>query len=461
MTIPYSSIADLPKDVRAVLPRPAQEDFRQAFNATMERASESHALNRAWSAVKAKYKKEGAEWVEKSNNKDSLPFVETVLLDSTTASLRETADGYLVCSPRIARTGIQIYNGWEVGKPELEKVRVYRPEAEVFHADAVASLAYKPVTNEHPNEPVDADNWSEFAVGHLSGDIMRDGDFVRMPLIVMDGEAVRQVRAGKTQLSVGYSAMLEWGDGETDKGEKYDATQRTIRANHVAITTTARGGNKLRMGDDNSHSRRKTMATRSYIVDGITIEAEERDVQVIERAIGKLETDLEEAKNALNATQAASQAALATAKTETANATSQVQTKDAEIATLKQQLVESKLSPQQLDALVQERVVTVQKAKSILGDSLVLDGKTDADIRKQVVLAKLGDQAKDWTDDMVKASFNTLTATDSRNNNGIDRLSVIVHTNNGDSETVRNKAYQQYEEELTNRWKTAGNAVKQ
>ena len=34
-------------------------------------------------------------------------FTETFTLDSANAKLRQTADGYLVASPRIARTGIQ------------------------------------------------------------------------------------------------------------------------------------------------------------------------------------------------------------------------------------------------------------------------------------------------------------------------------------------------------------------
>jgi len=333
-------------------------------------------------------------------------FTETVMLDAA-ASIRETADGYLVCSPRIARTGIQIYQGFEVGKPEMKEVRVFRPEAEVFHADAVASLAHKPVTNEHPDEPVNATNWRDISVGHLGGEVLRDGEFVRVPLVLMDADAIKEVRDGKTQLSVGYSATLAWGDGTTPAGEKYDAVQSDIRANHVAITRAARGGPKLRMGD-RSKSKEKTMATRSFVVDGITVEMEERDVQVVERHLQKLGGELEAAKSEVATLRTASQADLAKAQTEVANGVAVVQTKDAEIATLKQQLTDSKLSPQALDKLVSDRVATVQRAKSIIGDALVVDGKTDADMRKQVVLAKLGDVAKDWNDDMVTASFNTL-----------------------------------------------------
>ena len=378
-------------------------------------------------------------------------FVETVVLDAE-SKLRETQDGYLVANPRIARTGIQLYSGAEVGRPDMKEVRVYRPEEEVFHVDAISSLAYKPVTDEHPSTQVDATNWRELAVGHLGGDIMRDGEFVRVPLVLMDSDAIKEVRDGKTELSVGYSALLIWGDGTTAKGEQYDAMQTEIRANHVAITRTARGGRMLRMGDK---SKERKMALRSFVIDGITVEMEERDMQVVERRVNNLTSELETAQAELATLRASSQTDLATSRTETANAAAQVQTKDAEIATLKQQLADSTVKPADLDRMVTERSQTLVKAKSLIGDALIVEGKTDGEIRRQVVSAKLGDTAKDWNDDMVRASFNTLTAAVQVDDKGNDlpRLNVVLQKNSGDPVT---KAYAEYDENLTNRWKTAG-----
>jgi len=48
------------------------------------------------------------------------------------AGVRRTRDGYLVADARVARAGIQIYAGREVGRPDLDEVRVWRPEDEVF-----------------------------------------------------------------------------------------------------------------------------------------------------------------------------------------------------------------------------------------------------------------------------------------------------------------------------------------
>src|SRR5688572_7951386 len=155
--------------------------------------------------------------------------------------MRITRDGYLVANPRVARIGIQLYRGIELGRRDMETVKVFRPEAEVFHKDAMASLAHRPITNDHPAEMVDARNWRKHAVGAIGDTIARDGEFVRVPTTLMDADTIAQVQAGKRELSVGYHADIEWTPGEYN-GEHYDARMINIRGNHLAVVDTARGG---------------------------------------------------------------------------------------------------------------------------------------------------------------------------------------------------------------------------
>ena len=382
----------------------------------------------------------------------ALAFEETVVFDSK--SLRETADGYMVATPRIARTGIQEYLGVEMGRPDLETVRVYRPEGEVFSRDALRSLAGKPITIEHPNEPVTAKNWKDLAVGHVGEDVIRDGEFIRVPLMLMDAHAIEEVKSGRAELSVGYSAVIQWADGVTMGGEKFNATQTAIRANHVALTHTARGGPKLRMGDN----RRSTMATRTITIDGYPVELEEKESMLVERYIAKLNSELATAQAALATAQTTVQndsathaTALATVKTESAN-------KDAEIITLKKQLDDSKVTPKKLQDMARARAHVEQRAKALM-DSCICDDKTDEDIRRQVVNAKMGDVAKDWDDDMIAASFNTLAVTDgvANHSNGLQHvIGVLANNNDSGGGNPVAKAYQQYDSDLANRWKTAG-----
>ena len=114
-----------------------------------------------------------------------------------------TQDGFLVAEPRVARTGIQIYKGFEVGAPHMDNVRVYRPESEVFDKRAMSSLAHRTITLDHPDTTVDASNWKKLAVGHSTDPVARDGDFIRVPLVLMDacGNHVRRSRASRSSAS--------------------------------------------------------------------------------------------------------------------------------------------------------------------------------------------------------------------------------------------------------------------
>jgi len=202
------------------------------------------------------------------------------------------------------------------------------------------------------------------------------------------------------------------------------------------------------------------MATRTIMVDGISVEMEERDLQVVERRISNLEKEVATANAALATAQTTAQNDTAKAATDVANVKAEVQTKEAEIATLKTQLAEAKLTPQALDKLVTDRVATVQRAKSIIGDALVVDGKTDADMRKQVVLAKLGDTAKDWNDDMIAASFNTLSVATADSGNGLKHVARVIMNNDTGGANDRDKAYAEYNNDISNRWKNAGRVAK-
>lgn len=324
-------------------------------------------------------------------------FVDRMLMDEAP---RRTSDGYLVAVPRVARTGIQEYAGFEVGRPSVDTVRVYRPEDEVFHADALKSLAHRPVTIDHPPVMVDAKNWKEFSRGMTGGDVARDGDFIRVPMALMDNDAITAVEGGKAELSVGYTADLDWTPGVTPDGQSYDAIQRNIRGNHVAVVDAARGGSQLRVIDTDRPGGKPM--SKKVLVDGITVEVSETAAEVFDRhtkamadkaksdaeRIEELEDELEKLK---------------------ADQKKDSETKDATIATLTKQLEDSKLTPAKLDHAVKARAEVIDSAKRVFPE-VVTDGKSDSEIRRQVVDHALGETAKDWSDEQVSASFGTLAA---------------------------------------------------
>jgi hypothetical protein len=152
---------------------------------------------------------------------------------------RRTTDGYLAVQAHVARTGVQLYRGHEVGRPSVDTVRVYRPPEEVFAKDALKSFAHRPMTNDHPPENVDSSNWKKYSIGHTGDEVVRDGEYIRVPMVLMDEQAISDVEGGKRELSAGYMCDLDFVSGTTEDGEPYDAVQRGIRGNHIAVVKAA------------------------------------------------------------------------------------------------------------------------------------------------------------------------------------------------------------------------------
>jgi len=322
----------------------------------------------------------------------------------TVSGTRRTSDGYLVAEAKAVRTGIQLYLGDEVGKPEMRVVRVYRPEEEVFSDASLQSFTHAPVTDDHPKESVTSENWKDLAVGEVSTAAKKDGEWVWLPLILKDAKAISKVEGDKRELSAGYTCELVWGDGVTPSGEAYDAKRETIQINHLAIVDRARAGSQARIGDgatwgvspftpDHKPTEEKIMTLKTVTVDGIPVEVTDQGAVVI----GTLQTRLADAHTKLSDADKAHQTALAAKDAEMAK-------KDAEIDALKAKV----LSDADLDKKVQARADLVAVAKSIAKD-VKTDGLTDAAIRKAVVVARFGDAAvAGKADAYVDARFDLL-----------------------------------------------------
>lgn len=176
-------------------------------------------------------------------------FTDMIMELDDGAKVRKTTDGYLAAMPRVARTGIQLYRGAELGLRDKDIVRIYRAPEEVFKADSMKSFVGKPFTDNHPKVPVDSTNWRDHSRGIAGEDVLRDGEYVRVPMVLMDGTLIKKVDSGKVQLSAGYTCDIAWGEGTTPGGETYDGRQIDIRINHIAVVDQARGGSALSIGD--------------------------------------------------------------------------------------------------------------------------------------------------------------------------------------------------------------------
>lgn len=158
--------------------------------------------------------------------------------DRATIRATRTDEGFLIDSPVVGRVGIQIYRNVD-GSIRRE----YRPAEEVFKADSLASFNGKPITDDHPSEPVTAKNARKLSIGVMQADGKAEGDNVVVPIVIHDGDAIDKImQGGKRELSLGYKVDLDETPGEWN-GEKYDAIQKNIRVNHLALVKAGRAGN--------------------------------------------------------------------------------------------------------------------------------------------------------------------------------------------------------------------------
>jgi hypothetical protein len=367
-------------------------------------------------------------------------FTDSLIMD---AKPRVTVDGYMVAMPKAARIGMQDYTGAELGRPDLKVVRVYRPEEEVFNKDSLGSFAHKPITIEHPPVLVDAGNWKKYASGQIGDEIARDGDFIRVPMMIADQKAIDAINAGKVELSMGYTCDIDFVDGTAPDGTAYNAVQRNIRGNHLAIVDSARGGSQLRVIDYKPQET-ETM-THQVIVDGVSLQvADATTAQLIAKALKDAKAEVEKAttdKDALDKKISDMEMESSELKKQR---DAEKTTNDSIIADLKTKLADAQ-SPAAIDSAVKARALVIDSAKKVLA-AVVVDGKSDEEIKRQVVDAKLGDAAKGWDAGKIDASFTALCAAGV----AVDPYRKAVADSSGVNLNDADAAYKQYCADLQN-----------
>lgn len=317
---------------------------------------------------------------------------------------RITPEGYFVADALVGRANnIQEYRAAELGdafadRDPLSIVRVFRPESEVFAVDSVRSASRLPITLDHPVQNgrgvmVDAKNWTELAKGETGEQIMRDGEYIRVPIRVTDAAAVDSVRTDRQEFSLGYSAEIRVQPGVFD-GQAYDAVLSNIRYNHLAACRAARGGPELRITDERPAEKPKGIPML-ILIDGLQV-----DVSNAEVAATTIR-NLIAARDAANSDAKAAETALADAR-------NTIAARDAEIVGLKDAAEKAKPTPAALRDAAAAFARTSAKATAL--GVTVTDEMDVAAMQRAAVALKMGDAAANYTDAEVAAAFAVLAA---------------------------------------------------
>ncbi|OAN71099.1 hypothetical protein A8B82_21130 [Sulfitobacter sp. EhC04] len=319
---------------------------------------------------------------------------------------RKTRDGYLTARVKAARTGIQDYMGSELGKPDLDRVRVYRPADEVFNLDSMGSFKGKPITDGHPKERVTADNHTALSRGHIAG-VARDGEAVALDVAITDGSTVASIESGgPRELSVGYVTKLDWTPGIAPDGQAYDAVQRSIFVDHLAIVPNGRAGQEFRIGDqDADHWGASPLAIQTSNPKEDTMSDALISVVLGDKAVNVPAAQapaIEAFKDASAKTLADT---ISTKDAEIADLKKQIETKDGEIKAKDKALADA-TSPAALQDAAKSYAKTTEAGKKAGLSEDEMSKMDDAAIRRAVVAKSLGDaEVKAMTDAAIEGAF--------------------------------------------------------
>lgn len=372
-----------------------------------------------------------------------------------------TSQGFLRIKANFTRIGVLTYR-----RSDGSIVRELRHPDEVFKADSIASMEDAPVTHLHPSSLVTSENYSAHQRG-LVRSAKRDGRFVSGEALVQDPDLIKKVDNKEvSELSPGYTCRVEYTPGEYN-GERYDAIQRDIVYNHLAVGPKGwgRSGPEVSIRSDGKEQtpwatevredspsikptdgkKEREMETATVRIDDIDYTVEKTAAPHIERALSGLSTKADEASK----------------KAEELSGRVDGLTKERDELKAK---LDAASDPEAMRAVMAARLKLEDVAKSHLGDEAKFDGKSDHEIRCEV-LVKLDEKLdlEGKSEDYVVGRFDSLPAAEKRvEDKGNDSIKKVREAfkkdaKDGDDDAVKfdsAKARERMLEEQRNAWKS-------
>ncbi|OZI79905.1 DUF2213 domain-containing protein [Bordetella genomosp. 2] len=292
-----------------------------------------------------------------------------------------TDEGYIKDTPVLTRTGVFVYLDGQ-GRERRE----YRPPDEVFNADSLASLKGVPVTDTHPGK-VSARNVKQHMIGTVLSEGRQDGDRDMVgDVVIYDASPIDE--GGKKELSLGYELELDETPGVSPDGERYDAVQRRIRYNHLAVVKRGRAGN-ARLNLDAADAVTKTeedndmSMVKIRLDSGLSYDAAPEVANELER----LRADAAELRQKVDVE--AARADTEKARADKAEADIKKAREDAHAAALARVKLEAAATAHKVEfkADTTDRALREGVIKAIRGDGFDLTGKSDGYVEAAFDLA--------------------------------------------------------------------------
>lgn len=152
----------------------------------------------------------------------------------------------------LSRVGVFPYSGRQLGLegPAAEKIyQVYRPAEELAAPECIESFKLIPWVDDHTMLGPEAQKITDAALaaeekgvqGVIGEDVYFKDGWLYGNIKAFSNAMGRLIAAGKRELSAGYRCIYDMTPG-TFEGRAYDAVQRQIRGNHLALVKEGRMG---------------------------------------------------------------------------------------------------------------------------------------------------------------------------------------------------------------------------
>lgn len=150
----------------------------------------------------------------------------------------------------ISKVGVFDYLGAEIGAPEPDKIyRVLRPPEELASEATINSFKLTPFIIEHEMLGKHATPAEKKGIqGVIGENVYFDPPYLRANIKIFSDVALSNIDGGKIDLSPGYRSKYEFTSGIYE-GQHYDAIQRHLRGNHLALVDEGRTGPDVAVQD--------------------------------------------------------------------------------------------------------------------------------------------------------------------------------------------------------------------
>ena len=156
---------------------------------------------------------------------------------------------WLIKDNPITKAGVFPYLGKQIS-PSLEPdkiYQVYRPEEEIKKAASTFKLV--PLVDDHTMLGPDFTPAEQKGVhGVLGEDIQERNGTLFADVKIFSEQLKREIQDGKKELSLGYFCKYDLTPGQYN-GMHYDAVQRDLKGNHIALVDNGRMGHDVRVMD--------------------------------------------------------------------------------------------------------------------------------------------------------------------------------------------------------------------